>query len=394
MRAVGALRAARGRGLAVLQWRGAGAVVAESSAATEDPQRIYDELKYKVGYMGAVNHKEVGVLDLYKLLRVVRTPDHYKLGLQAVNMFYNFGVKLHHRELASRLVAAAMVCKVESEAVDLIKLYGTWLEKPPDRKLIYAVMGHFLDARQPLVVREIAKAVREDWRLPVEAPLYILAIEGMLQLPDNPLAEALLLHNDAGQMGVRLPAKVHTRLLDESLLAVESALAEAAGTADGGSTADVEGADAAAGSSEEPETAEPRQESVSDVPEEALGHLRTALQVAQALHKDGFVRGDTSAATLCSLSWLFWHLESLPESQLTTLLASADPAGVAAFLGGGWPRALEAAAQGFGCHWGFSAALPSGFFRTLEGSPAPEARRWAGIARERFGRFHPLAEGS
>merc|ERR1719263_2315021 len=99
-----------------------------------------------------------------------------------MNMFYNYGVKLKHRELATRLLAAAMRCKQESEAAELIKLYSTWLEHPPETTLIYSVMGHFLDVGQPLVVRDLVKAVREDWRIPLEPPLYILGIQAMLHL--------------------------------------------------------------------------------------------------------------------------------------------------------------------------------------------------------------------
>merc|ERR1711957_872693 len=97
-------------------------------------------------------------------------------------------------ELASRLLAAAMNCRQDSEAVELIKLYSTWLEHPPDTALIYAVMGHFSDAGQPLVVREIAKAVREDWRITIEPPLYILAIQAMFKLESDPFGEAMVIY--------------------------------------------------------------------------------------------------------------------------------------------------------------------------------------------------------
>ena len=50
---------------------------------------------------------------------------------------------------------------------------------------------------------------------------YSLAIQAMLQLPkeQEPLRAAMILREDAIQMGVRLPVKVQLQLLDESLKA-------------------------------------------------------------------------------------------------------------------------------------------------------------------------------
>ena len=52
---------------------------------------------------------------------------------------------------------------------------------------------------------------------------YSLAIQAMLQLPkeQEPLRAAMILREDALQMGVRLPVKVQLQLLDESLKAGE-----------------------------------------------------------------------------------------------------------------------------------------------------------------------------
>jgi len=351
---------------------------------------MYDELKQKLGYMGAVNHKKVGVLDLYRIFQECRSLEDYRVGLQAMNTFYNFGVKLKHRELASRLLAVAMACRVESEAVDLIKLYGTWLEHPPDRALVYAVMGHFLDKGEFLAVRDIARAAREDWRFSVEAPLYVFAVEAMLHLPQGPLCEALELHADAAHMGVRLPAWLHARVLDESMRAFEVAL-EALGTDEDcqGAAPDAEGispTSASHGRAGDGLLA-------SDTPPEgALVHLQLACRVAGSLARDGHLHGGANASTLCSLAWIFWHLAAVPEPSRASLLASTDTSGAMTFLGGDWARALEAAVENFGCHWGFSASLPQGLFHTLEASSLPEAARLVRVARARFGRFYPDVE--
>jgi len=289
-----------------------------ASRGRGSPMVLYEELRQKFGYMGVVNQKEVGILDLYQIMRGVANKRDFELAMQTLNLFYNFGVKLKHRELTTRLLAAAMVAKQESEAVELIKLYGTWLEFPPDSSAVYAVMSHFLDKGEPLVVRELAKAVREDWRIVPEAPLYSLSIEAMLQLPadQDPLAEALLLMEDAAQMGVRLPCPLHLRLLDECLKSLE-ALAEA-------------------------ETDAEKDPEAEQVPDAALDLLRSGLKVADGLAGDGYLRGGANAATLCSVAWLFRHLSVLPEATRSSLLAGGDVWG-AASLGGDWSKILESA---------------------------------------------------
>lgn len=319
------------------------------------------DLRQKFGRMGLVSHKKVGVRDLCAILRASRSKSDYRSSLAAMNTFFNFGVKLKHREIATRLLATAMRCSQESEAVELIRLYGTWLEHPPDTNLIYAVMGHFLDAGQPLVVREVAKSVREDWQIRLEPPLYIFAIDAMLQLPDDPVGEAMVLHEDAQQMGVRLPAPVHTRLLNENLLRYESVAAE-----EGTEVESAEDAPPGAGN------------------RAALAHLQAGLRLADSLARDGHLRGGANASTLCSLAWLHWHLATLPEAARTELVGES-----ACFLDGDWTRILDAAVDNFGCHWGFSSSLPRGFFAALEASSLSEAASRVASARRRFGRFYP-----
>lgn len=332
----------------------------------ESPQAQYDQLKLKFGYMGVVNHKTTTVLDLFSIMRECRSPEEYKIALQAMNLFYNFGIKLKHREIASRLLACAMASQAEDEAVELIKLYGTWLQYPPDLPLVYAVMGHFLDAGKHMVVREIAAAVREDWRFKVDATLYVLAIEAMLQLPeDQALLQAVALHADAGLMGVRLPAPVHLRVLDAALWAFQGAL---------------------------PDPPEELPSNFSDLPDSdaMLDKMHSALRVADSLVADGHVRGGGNAATLCSLAWLFWHLEALPPTtRAACFVKVGSSTELAGLLGGSWARVLEAAIENFGCHWGFSDQLPGGFFVALEGSADPIAQRLAQASRLRFGRFYP-----
>lgn len=370
-----------GAGTAVnrLEWlaaagsrRGAAAATlatAGTSRGKEETHRMYDDLKQKFGYLGALDHSKVGARDLFRVLRAARSPADYRIGLQTMNLFYNFGVKLKHRQIASRLLAAAMVCKVESEAVELIKLYGTWLQHPPETALVYAVMGHFLDAGEPMVVREVARAVREDWRMPTEPPLYVLSIEAMLQLPERGLEEAMLLHSDARLVGVRLPAPLHVRLLNEGLRSFEALLPQGR---------------------QDPEAAGCSSIAVG---EEGMAALHAALAAADGLARDGHLRGGASAASMCSLAWLFWHLERLSEAAKNNVFATSafDP-GIT-FQDSDWRRALRAAIENFGCHWGFSAQLPIGFFQALEASKDPEVASLVKASQQRFGRFYPAKGG-
>lgn len=357
------MRVLRGRHVAHCSARGFASI--RPSRGRDSPQVLYEDIKQKFGYMGVVNHREVGVLDLYRILRGVINKRDYTTALQTLNLFYNFGVKLKHRELSTRLLAAAMVAKQESEAVELVKLYGTWLEFPPDSSVVYAVMSHFLDKGEVLVVRELAKAVREDWRMTLEAPLYSLAIEGVLQLPadQDPLGEALVLLEDAGRVGVRLPPPLRTRLLDSCLLAWE------------GTRADGE------------EAVEVAEESA-----EAFKHLRTAITVADGLAVDGYLRGGASAALHCSVAWLFWHLSALPDATRSALLEGAAAWGAVSHLGASWSKTLEAGCDHFGSRVGFSPQLPRGFFRCLEASSDQEAARLVQVSKLRFGRFYPSEE--
>ncbi|CAJ1444457.1 unnamed protein product [Effrenium voratum] len=311
-----------------------------SAPGRDTPRILFEDLKQKFGHIGAVNQKQVGVWNLFEILRVVRSKKDVGYALQAMNLFYNFGVKLKHRQLSSRLLAATMIAKHESEAVELVKLYGTWLDTPPDSALVYAVMSKCLDDNKPMVVRELAKLMREDWRFQLEAPLYSLAVQGMLQLPkeQDPMGEAFALLQDAAMMGVRLQPKVHLQLLDECLQA---------------------------------HTIQATSE--SDEPDEEAVHLDRALKVADGLARDGHVTAGSSAA-LCSISWLLWHLSAMPSDARHALLEGCDSL-KAATSGCKWVAVLELACASFASKSGFAPQLPGGLFRSLEASDDIEAQR-------------------
>eukprot|EP00439_Symbiodinium_sp_Y106_P037285 s7281_g4.t1 len=320
------------------------------------PRVLYEELKQKFGYTGVVNHKQVGVRSLYDILRGVQNKKDLETALQTVNLFYNFGVKLKHREMSTRLLAASMRAPAESEALELIRLYGTWLEHPPDASIVYAVMSQFLDDGKPLVVRDIAKQLREDWRFLLEAPLYSLSIEAMLSLPHDQdgLLEALVIFQDAVQMGVKLPPKTQLRLLNKCLLDVEQE--EASGTT-----------------------------------------LDSVLTVAESLARDGYVRAGGSEVS-CSIAWLLWYVKDLEPGAFSSILDGRD-AWDTDFLRVSsaqhqalWMTWLHAACSNFSSRSGFSADLPAGFFRALEASEDANAKRMVKVCRSTFGRCYPDSE--
>lgn len=329
---------------------------------------LYEDFKRKFQPIGTVSHKKVGVTDLFDNLRAARDGEDFKLALKTMNLMYNFGVKLKHREIASKLLASAMLTGETAEAAELVRLYGTWLEHPPSKALVYAVMSHFLAEGDVVMVRTVAKAAREDWRMPLEAPLYALAVEAMLRLPElqEALHEAAALLEDAALMGVRLPAPVHLKVLDAALDAYEAENLPAGEDA---------AEDAAAEASAEA--------GASLAPAKEIGYLAMGLKAAQGLARDGHLRGGANAAVLCSMSWLFWRVAASPEAARAPLPPRPS------FCAGDWRRCFDAAATNFGCHWCHTAFLPAGFFRALETSQDLEAARVVKVAKQRFGRFYP-----
>jgi hypothetical protein len=124
--------------------------------------------------------------------------------------------------------------------------------------------------------------------------------------------------------------------------------------------------------------------------ERSLSHLKEAVNLADALAQDGHVRGGASAATLCSLSWLFWHLSAI-SSELRQEVVSDCHAWSISCSDWTLSKTLEAACANFHSQVGFSSQLPRGLFQVLEASDDPEAQRLVERCRQCFGRFYPKA---
>lgn len=116
-------------------------------------------------------------------------------------------------------------------------------------------------------------------------------------------------------------------------------------------------------------------------------HLKNAVMLAEGLVEDGHVRAGASAATLCSMSWLFWHLSALSDElrkeMLDGCLDEISSSGLS------WSTTLEAACATFHSQVGFSPQLPRGFFQNLETSQDLEAQRMVKLCTQSFGRFYP-----
>lgn len=139
---------------------------------------------------------------------------------------------------------------------------------------------------------------------------------------------------------------------------------------------------------EAPEASEAAPEA-SEAPEASTvpsRHLKNAVMLAEGLVEDGHVRAGASAATLCSMSWLFWHLSALSDELRKEMLDGLDEISSS---GLSWSTTLEAACATFHSQVGFSPQLPRGFFRNLETSEDLEAQRMVKLCTQSFGRFYP-----
>lgn len=143
---------------------------------------------------------------------------------------------------------------------------------------------------------------------------------------------------------------------------------------------------------EAPEQGEAVGESGEASAESSLFHMKNAVILADALAQDGHVRAGASSATLCSVSWLLWHLEkTLSQEQRQALLMDSKLLDSNAWSISDltWSGALELAFGTFHSQVGFSSQLPRPFFQALEAETEPEAQRMVKICRRTFGRFYP-----
>ncbi|GIX65244.1 uncharacterized protein BcabD6B2_46790 [Babesia caballi] len=165
----------------------------------------------------------VDIKHLYSIWQLCKSHEEYKLGLIALNHFYNFGRQLSP-EGVNKLFIFSMRCGELEESLKLLEGTRDWLPKPPDIDLVYDLISAFVSRGDYKSVMRAFKAVRSHWQMAVTDTLYRLCIESMLCTDDHPLEEALLVRTvpdphdlqvycDSAATGTTLPFEVHALLL-------------------------------------------------------------------------------------------------------------------------------------------------------------------------------------
>lgn len=148
--------------------------------------------------LGNYNKRTVNESLLYKFFQTANKSNDsdYSAVVYAINQFYNFGVKIDNCEFASRWLSLAVEMEKMDEAVEIAKLWGTWLSCPPRIELLELLIKLIKD---PSIRYSILKAMREDWRVPLSPTAYYSVIA------NEPNAmNAFVVWRDATEMGIVL----------------------------------------------------------------------------------------------------------------------------------------------------------------------------------------------
>jgi len=177
-----------------------------------------NDLRQKFSPIG-VPDPDVSIRDLFAVWKTAKGAFDYKASLYAMNVCYNFGLRLDHYELSTRLLSLCLACGMEEEAVKLIENYDCFLKNPPKRHVIFSLMGTLLtkgmeDEKYLWECRKVLQFQREKWQIPLTPGMYVLGIEGMLRINVN---EALILWDDAVNMQVRLPLPTLASIIEKML---------------------------------------------------------------------------------------------------------------------------------------------------------------------------------
>jgi hypothetical protein len=165
--------------------------------------------------LGLYRKKITNEKSLYKLFQLAqpRNKSDYAACVYAINHFYNFGVKIEHHDFTNRWLATAIETSRLDEAVQIIKLWNTWLPCPPRIELVNILIG-MVKIEQS---RELLKSIRENWQMPLSPTAYSIVIAKEIALSSNQpnaLNEAFLVFEDARSMNVLLPMHIQKSLAD------------------------------------------------------------------------------------------------------------------------------------------------------------------------------------
>lgn len=151
---------------------------------------------------------------LYKLFQMIQPGNKtdYSACVYAMNHFYNFGVEISHFDFTNRWLATAVETGRVDEAVNIIKLWHTWLPCPPRIEYVESLMG-MVKVEQS---RELLKAIRENWQMPLSSRAYTIVISKLLRKGDeNSLVDAVRIWDDATNMDVVLPTELGEILISK-----------------------------------------------------------------------------------------------------------------------------------------------------------------------------------
>ena len=159
--------------------------------------------------LGLYRKKITNEQTLYKLLQLAqpRNKSDYAACVFAMNHFYNFGVKIEHHDFTNRWLATAVETSRLDEAVQIVKLWNTWLPCPPRIELVNILIG-MVKIEQS---RDLLKTIRENWQMPLSPTAYSIMIAKEIAISSdhpNSLNEALTVWNDAQSMNVVLPLAI------------------------------------------------------------------------------------------------------------------------------------------------------------------------------------------
>jgi hypothetical protein len=179
-------------------------------------REIVNLKEYEFSKLGLFKKKQTNEKTLYKLFQMAqpKSKSDYAACVYAVNHFYNFGVSMDHHELANRWLATAVETGRIDEAVELVKLWQTFLPTPPKIEVINVLIG-MVKIQQS---RDILKAIRENWQIPLSSYAYTTVIAkelGRRFVDPDSVREAFVVWQDACKMDVVLPIELNECLLEE-----------------------------------------------------------------------------------------------------------------------------------------------------------------------------------
>lgn len=165
--------------------------------------------------LGLYRKENTNEATLYKLFQMAQPQNKldYSACVFAMNHFYNFGVGLEQYDITNRWLALAIEAGRINEAVQIIKLWNTWLRSPPSIELVEIVI-QMVRLEQS---RDMLKTIRECWQLPLSPQAYTCVISKELALSASDarsIIEAYSVWKDAMLMDVILSSSIHSSLSD------------------------------------------------------------------------------------------------------------------------------------------------------------------------------------